>query len=281
MQSSSPKPEQIECFGDAIKRLSCSLAEVRLTLSTPGAVERWSLYDAMTGAPVEGDGQKLLLQALTTLDMSANSANGSVIRFPGLFEVSPGLGAQLEAMNSAKHALESAAKALISAGIGPRHMRLLYSRFGYGRIHPLQAWRQINILQREPLRVGFTVAKSTSSIERLSLIEALQRLQRMGALDIAEQLENLQPLASVHWHTPISRHIRANITWRESPEKRLQRMLHASLPFVVYSGGWPKDGVFFSQPREHAQRRDKKGGVVLHLPFRDGAFLVAVPTQPL
>lgn len=234
-------------------------------------VEHGVMYDPLTGEEVDAGGrlEGLLIEAVCALDVPTNSVNGSVDRYPGVFSVSPALIEATHALNTAKENLENATRSL---DIKWRELRTLYAMAGWARIHPLQAWRRINILDVEDLySVGFTVAKKEMATELLTLEEVTQRLSDRDAFDVLDQIRKTD-CTEFGWHEPVSPHIRANVVWGKGVTRRGQRF-YASLPFLVEAPGWPSKRVRFNQPREHAVRSDIKHASMIPLPFRRGGFI--------
>lgn len=265
--------EAFDYLNNALEALHESLFQVRSAILQPGAVLQGKAFDQHNGDIIEGLPAELLLKALSSWEIDANSTNGSVNRYPGVFEVqSPAIEA-LSLLNERKQDFETCVKRLDASGVTPYKMRTFYRRLGHGRLHALQAWRQVNILPRQSLQtVGFTLAKSMESIEVLAPEEVFSRLGKAGAFDVIEQLRAAMASGPVRWHTPVNKHLRANITWKEN-EARKSIMLNASLPFIVYEGHWPTR-LKFNAPRNHAKRSDtNKARVVIDLPFREGAYL--------
>lgn len=262
-----------EALKGALDGLVESLHQLRSAILKPGAVIQGVSYDMHLATPLEGEPCELLVRALSCWDMAEQSSNGSVPRFPGVYEVSEEVLERANIHNGQKQYFEDCIKALIESGIKPNKMRELYRRFGHAKIHPLQAWRQINVITVPSLSsISFTIAKFTESIETLSFDESIARLSRGNASDVIEQLIQMADSKAVRWHKPIATHVRANLVWG-AKEQRLSRMLYASLPILLQEGNWPKR-VRFNKPRQHAKRSDAKDArATIHLPFRDGAYL--------
>ncbi|MBF6615606.1 MAG: hypothetical protein ITG07_02660 [Candidimonas sp.] len=241
-----------------------------------GAVARGIRFNAMDGLEETGlTPSELLHQAVNTWDMTQESENGSVIRFPGVFEVNQAVMDAAHRLNIAKSNLSKTVAQLEEDGADSRQIRLAYRASNYPTIHPLQAWRQIvTICGPNLASIGFTVAKLSHSIEVMTHSEAIKRLTEANAGDVVEQIANLPQDTTIHWHTPVSRHIRANVVW-QTEDARISRMFHASLPFLVPIGHWPSKRVRFNQPRNHAARKDRKGTLQAYLPLRKGAYISA------
>ncbi|MBC7198360.1 MAG: hypothetical protein H5U32_03825 [Pseudomonas balearica] len=260
-------------LSEPLDALREALAAFTQSCSKPGAVIRGERFNAMDGLPEPGEPSELLIEAVSTWDIANESVNGTVTRFPGVFEVSEAVLDSAYSLNRAKLFFSEAVSALESQGVDSRQIRQAYRAAGLPRLHPLQAWREIVVLDGENLTsVGFTVVKGGHSIEVLTVDEARERLRQAKADDVLEQLQALTEQASIHWHVPVCRHIRANVVW-QSEGNRAARQYHASLPFLVQEGCWPRKRVRFNQPRDHAQRSDTKGTIYARLPQRQGAYL--------
>ena len=264
----------MESIKNILLPLLDDLGQTLDTWKTRVQVERGVMYDPLTGEEIEPGTrlEDMLTDAVCALDVPPNSLNGSVDRYPGVFSVSPALIEATHALNSAKEKLENATRGL---DIKWRELRTLYAMAGWSRIHPLQAWRRVNILEPEDLySVGFTVAKKEMATELLSLDEVTQRLSDRDAFDVLDQIRRTDsPVFG--WHEPVSPHIRANVVWGKGTTRRSQRF-YASLPFLVEAPNWPSKRVRFNQPREHAARSDIKHASVIPLPFRRGGFISTV-----
>lgn len=260
--------------GEAIVGLCEALEAFNSASRAPGAVVRGVRFNAIDGLEEAAqDPSQLLLEAINTWDMAEESENGSVIRFPGVFEVTDSVIAAANRLNEAKASLSSTVARLEADGADSRQIRIAYRAAQFPLLHPLQAWRQIVMLSGPNLAsVGFTVAKMSHSIEVMTHADSMKRLADANAFDVIELIAGLSPSSTIHWHTPVTRHIRANVVW-QSEDVRTSRMFHASLPFLVPAGDWPLKRVRFNQPRTHAPRKDRKGSLQAYLPIRKGAFI--------
>lgn len=260
----------------ALEALCEALAAFNHACAQPGAVVQGVRFNAMDGTPEaheESCTAKLLLEAINTWDITDESSNGSVIRFPGAFEVALPVIQAAGVLNDAKSNFATIVNNFQNSGADSRQLRVAYRAAGMPRIHPLQAWRQIVTLSGPDLAsIGFTVSKMCHSIEVMPLAEAVSRLGLANAFDVIEALQSLPPSSTIHWHTPVSRHVRANVVW-QSEDTVIRRMFHAPLPFLIAAGEWPCKRVRFNQPRSHSPRKDKKGINYTNVPLRKGAYL--------
>ncbi|MCF6783427.1 hypothetical protein [Stutzerimonas stutzeri] len=261
---------------EAMEALQEALNGFNRAALAPGAVARGIRFNAMDGqAEVDQSPVELLHQAVNTWDINKESENGSVIRFPGVFEVNQVVIDAAQLLNIAKNNLSKTVAQLESDGADSRQIRLAYRASNNPAIHPLQAWRQIVTISGPNLAsIGFTVAKLSHSIEVMTHSDAIKRLTEANAVDVIEQLAGLPNDTTIRWHTPVTRHIRANVVW-QTEDARTSRMFHASLPFLVPIGHWPSKRIRFNQPRNHAPRKDRKGTVQAYLPLRKGAYISA------
>lgn len=258
----------------ALEDLAAALSSVREEILCRGGVRQGIIYSPELGEPIEHDIQEGLAKALSDIDCQDASSNGSVWRYPGVIEASDGLITRIRDLNSAKHELEHVARSLQRAGATEKLMRQGYRLAGYPRIHPLQAWRQIVLLEGKPESVGFTVSKRSEGTVRLTRDETVAKLREHRAFDIAEGVLALPEGTEISWHVPVSPHIKANVVWGEGASA-VRQMFHASLPFIVGPDCWPGKRVRYNHPRDHAKRSDCRGTVIAYLPFREGAYLKA------
>lgn len=256
----------------AIARLHAALADVRNELAQPNAIIKGVMFNGDSGAVIEGDAATLLDQAISCFDSSEHSANGSVIRYPGVFEVTDSLLACAQRFNDAKHDFEAAVSGARQSGATSNNLRTAYRLAGSPRIHPLQAWRQIVLLGGNLTSIGFSLCTQGKGIEKISRQTAIDRLNNAGAADIAEGLLVHPESIEVRWCTPVNKHIRANVAWGAG-DSSVRQMFHASLPILIKSGSWPKK-IPFKQPSQRQPRSDRITGQVINLPFREGAYLL-------
>lgn len=261
---------------DALMSLTDASHSFRTAVLEPGAVQQGLMYNALDGHELAGDSAELLLRAMLSFDFGDDMENGSVLRFPGCFEVRQSVLACAQNLNAAKDQLKNAVKALEVAGVKPHQIRVMYKSLGHSRIHPLQAWRQIHTLNQPNLEsVGFTVAKSIDGIERMSREAILARLRGLGAEDLVDQIEGRPDIKTFRWHVPVAPHIRANVVWKQNGERAAQ-MFHASLPFLVPEGSWPSKRVRFNKSRMHDARSDACNELVFSsAKIRKGSFIAA------
>lgn len=115
---------------------------------------------------------------------------------------------------------------------------LAMRRMGAAHLNLKQAYRHIPLLERRPLKIGFTWSKQGRVIQRTSVATARRLLeQRVETPQIRLELQRLaeidgdEPLARVRSVCP---HLRANIVFAE-PELATvsRRLMQAPLPILV------------------------------------------------
>ncbi|WP_219096324.1 hypothetical protein [Pseudomonas sp. UMAB-40] len=258
---------------DALTSLVGSLNRFRAAALVQGAVSQGMLFDDL-GAPIEGDCAELLISAICKWDVAEDSECGNVLRYPGLFEVSPELLHAIYDLNTCKQTLEEKASSLEATNSRDRQNKLreILRKQGLAKAHPLQCWRTIHVIEQEKIKtVGFSTINKSIGTEVLTKDEALARLRRRNAQDVVEQLE-AETCLSVRWVTPVSPFVRANVSfWQD--EALTNTTYHASLPLIVKQGAWPKK-VKFNLPREvPATRKVSPHSTTINLPFRENAYL--------
>ena len=110
-------------------------------------------------------------------------------------------------------------------------------RLGAARLNLKQAYRHVPLLERRPLKIGFTWSKQGRVIQRTSVATARRLLeQRVETPQIRLELQRLaeigssEPLARVRGVCP---HLRANIVFAESERVVSRRLMQTPLPVLV------------------------------------------------
>lgn len=111
-------------------------------------------------------------------------------------------------------------------------------RMGAARLNLKQAYRHIPLLERRPLKIGFTWSKQGRVIQRTSVAEARRLLeQRVETPQVRLELRRLaeiggdEPLARVRGVCP---HLRANIVFAELERGCVsRRLMQTPLPILV------------------------------------------------
>ena len=169
---------------------------------------------------------------------------------PGLVGASPETMAAAHVCNTAKDGFKAAVLALKSmerteatAAMADLHHRQEHvasamRRMGAARLNLKQAYRHIPLIERRPLKVGFTWSKQGRVIQRTRVAEARRLLeQRVETPQIHQELQRLaeipsdEMLARVRSVCP---HLRANIVFA-APEGSgvLRRLMQTPLPILL------------------------------------------------
>jgi hypothetical protein len=169
---------------------------------------------------------------------------------PGIVGASPVTLDMARALNAAKDAFKGAVLALkalpkTEAGrlLDDLHRRddqvaLAMQRMGVARLNLKQAYRHVPILDRRPLKIGFTWSKQGRTIQRTTVAEARRLLeQRRESPQVLVEINRLtslpesECLARVRSVCP---HLRANIVFASGgPPARQRRLMQAPLPILV------------------------------------------------
>lgn len=169
---------------------------------------------------------------------------------PGLVGASPETMAAAQTCNVVKDdfkaavlALKSLARAEATAAMADLHRRqevvaAAMRRMGAARLNLKQAYRHIPLLDRRPLKVGFTWSKQGRVIQRTSVADARRLLeQRIETPEIDQELQRLagipedEMLARVRSVCP---HLRANVVFA-APEGSgvARRLMQTPLPILI------------------------------------------------
>lgn len=169
---------------------------------------------------------------------------------PGIVGASLATLAAAYACNAAKDEFKAAVLALkvlgraeIGGAMADLHRRWetvaqAMRRMGAARLNLKQAYRHIPLLERCPLKIGFTWSKQGRVIQRTSVATARRLLeQRVETPQIRLELQRLagigseEPLARVRKVCP---HLRANIVFAESEHAEVsRRLMQTPLPVLV------------------------------------------------
>jgi hypothetical protein len=113
-----------------------------------------------------------------------------------------------------------------------------FSQAGLPRIHRVQLYRKLVILDSKPDRVGFFQAHSRS-VAKLDHAGVERLLRRQGGDDLTVRMA-LGKLNSVPFNEPLAHvkvtpsHVRANISWRKKGQI-VRMMRHSSMPILYVS----------------------------------------------
>ena len=169
---------------------------------------------------------------------------------PGIVGASLDTLATAHACNTAKDEFKAAVLALKALGrtetngaMADLHRRwetvaVAMRRMGAARLNLKQAYRHIPLLERRPLKIGFTWSKQGRVIQRTSVATARRLLeQRVKTPQIRWELQRLaeiggdEPLARVRGVCP---HLRANIVFAELERVGVsRRLMQTPLPILV------------------------------------------------
>ncbi len=169
---------------------------------------------------------------------------------PGLVGASPETMAEAHACNAAKDdfkaavlALKFLARAEATAAMADLHRRqevvaAAMRRMGAARLNLKQAYRHLPLLDRRPLKVGFTWSKQGRVIQRTSVADARRLLeQRIETPEIDQELQRLvkipedEMLARVRSVCP---HLRANVVFAALGGSGVERrLMQTPLPILI------------------------------------------------
>lgn len=115
---------------------------------------------------------------------------------------------------------------------------LAMRRMGAARLNLKQAYRHIPLLERRPLKIGFTWSKQGRVIQRTSVAAARRLLeQRVETPQIRHDLQRLAELGSTEQLARVRSvcpHLRANIVFAEMNNSGVsRRLMQAPLPILV------------------------------------------------
>jgi hypothetical protein len=168
---------------------------------------------------------------------------------PGIVGASPNVMAAAATCNAAKDNFKAAVLALKSLHKTDANslMTELYrrdeavaavmKRMGAARLNLKQAYRHIPLLDKRPLKIGFTWSKQGRTIQRTSVAEAWRLLNRRRETP-QRQMER-QRLSSIPDSEVLARvrsvcpHLRANIVLANSNGGVKRRLMQAPLPLLI------------------------------------------------
>lgn len=110
-------------------------------------------------------------------------------------------------------------------------------RMGAARLNLKQAYRHIPVLDKRPIKIGFTWSKQGRTIQRTTVQEARRLLERRRETPQTRlELERLAPIANTEILARVRRvcpHLRANLVF-QTPDNEIQRrLMQAPLPILV------------------------------------------------
>lgn len=173
---------------------------------------------------------------------------------PGIVGASAENLAAARSCNAAKDAFKSAVLALKAldraetrGALADLHRRwesvaVTMRRMGAARLNLKQAYRHVPLLERRPLKIGFTWSKQGRVIQRTSVATARHLLeQRIATPQVQRELQQLATLADEEMLARVRSvcpHLRANIVFPGSepgsePGAVSRRLMQAPLPILV------------------------------------------------
>jgi hypothetical protein len=110
-------------------------------------------------------------------------------------------------------------------------------RMGAARLNLKQAYRHIPVLDKRPIKIGFTWSKQGRTIQRTSVQEARRLLERRRETPQTRlELERLAPIAETEMLARVRRvcpHLRANLVFQTPDDEIQRRLMQAPLPILV------------------------------------------------
>lgn len=271
-----------------LTRLESSLAEFAEAIKSES-------HPAWVAAELrDADARAKAAEIITQIDYEDGQIGNEAVILPGLIGVNAELLALAQIINGHKEALRKALLdlkgqtiELVSPTGRSRQVQAdlhILARLGHARLHRLQAWRQIPVLDARPAAVWFAWSES-KKVYRINCAEARRRLIALGADQphIAWQLKRLSalkpdtPLGVIGRARP---HARANIFW---PDKQMMQM-RASLPlFYPANPGEPLPELSpIAEDRQKRTKRSQRSDTHLQAePFLPSIHAYAYLHEPL
>lgn len=179
--------------------------------------------------------------AFARFDYHDHQEEKRVVRFIGAVACSTEALEAASEVNIAKQNLMTAIRRFRSASSrrvrDEKQVRHLLTDLGHARLNLVQAYRQVPIVPATPSRIGFSWILGTTRVRHTTRETALSRLlpalERTGEdyLAIREYIDSVDP-GDLRQVEAVAAHMRANITWLQSGERR-SICIHAPLP-VLY-----------------------------------------------
>lgn len=241
----SLRTELLISFETLLEHLNTFCASIRRNLELPAWVSRTESELA------EGlDVRTKAIRLYRALWYEENQDGRETLTCPGIVGADPDALAAAHACNVAKNGFKTAVLALkalgrveANAAMADLHRRqetvaLAMRRMGAARLNLKQAYRHVPLLERRPLKIGFTWSKQGRVIQRTSVAAARRLLeQRVETPQIRLELQRLaeirgdEMLARIRSVCP---HLRANIVFAASEGLEVQRrLMQAPLPILV------------------------------------------------
>lgn len=189
-------------------------------------------------------------QLYSTLWYEDGQEGRDTINCPGIVGVSADTVQVIQSANAAKDAFKRAVLALktvtrteansIMADLNRRNEEVATTlrRMGAARLNLKQAYRRIPLLEKRPLKVGFTWSKQGRTIQRTTVAEIRSLLdrrlttpQRQVEMERLSALPSSEVLARVRTVCP---HLRANVVFTNDKNNLKRRLIQAPIPVAVY-----------------------------------------------
>lgn len=176
-----------------------------------------------------GGDRQALADAFAQVDYVEDQPGNDALLFVGLAAVDRDTARAAVAFNAAKQELRTVLTPMADlfwpGPNGPEPLaRHALRALGRGRLHPLQAWRQIEVLPQRPLQVGYCWCRSTK-VQRRTAAEERIRAERLGLHEEAAQLAALPPDTPLARVRPVPPHPRANLVYADGTRRQVRAVL--------------------------------------------------------
>ncbi len=236
--------EVLERFKNLLAALDDLAAAVHADAGLPAWVSR---SDAEIQDGVDMRRKAVLLYRALWYEHSQDGRE--TLTCPGIVGASPATLTVAQACNAAKDAFKQAVLALkgldrtdavaVMADLHRRqeNVALALQRMGASRMNLKQAYRHVPLLERRPLKIGFTWSKQGRVIQRTSVALARQLLERR--VETPQVRLELQRLAEIGEDEMLARvrsvcpHLRANIVFVGVAGGVHRRLMQVPLPVLV------------------------------------------------
>ncbi|RMD71659.1 MAG: hypothetical protein D6819_01030, partial [Gammaproteobacteria bacterium] len=234
MEKSAARVALVKAIQHLEQALDATLASMRMDWELPAWV--WQQ---------EGErARESAIQAISQIEYEDGQMPNAALFCPGLLGASRETLALAKALNEAKDHLKKAFQSMqpfkVKVEEGGRTITLPLATYtlqsiGRARLHRIQAFRKLVIMEERPDRLGFTWAH-TRTIVRIDADEARRKLLRLGS-DAAieaqlEKLELLSPGEKLAVVLPTATHARVNVAWRKGGQV-VRRQVKSALPILI------------------------------------------------
>lgn len=238
------RTDLVVCFEQMIAQLDSCCAQIRQDQLLPAWV---SLTETETTN--QRDRRAKAIQLYRALWYEQGQDGRETLTCPGIIGVSPETLAAAQACNRAKDTFKATVLALkalgrleMNAAMADLQRRqeavaAALRRMGAARLNLKQAYRHLPLLERRPVKIGFTWSKQGRVIQRLSTAAARRLLEQR--IETPQTRLELQWLAGIPAEEPLARirsvcpHLRANIVFPETQEGLQRRLMQAPLPILI------------------------------------------------